>query len=243
MKKLLTILLLTPFFSFGQITVTNIGYSSFSTGGFAGFSAPGGNGFIAGNLYIIFFGTSFTGGTPATVSLSGTSQTWTEIANVVNTTSNRRIQAFRYIPNTSHFNGVSVTYGGTGSQDGSFFWMAAVGGCVTTGTNGSDAILQYVTATDNSTIDPSLTLSALTNRSAVIASWIDDVNPFGPATPESGWTEGGENGYATPDTGGYYMYRIGSSDNTPSTSRGFFSNWAGIAIEIKAAGRRIFNTQ
>lgn len=239
MRKLLLFLVL--FISVActaQVTITNVTTSNYSTGGLAAF---GGFTFTEGRMYIIFFGTSFTGSTPATVSLSGTGQTWTEVGTsggALNTTSQRRIQAFRFAPASTNTNTVSVTYGGTGSQDGSFYYIIQITGCLTTGTNGSDGIIQAVTDDDGSA-DPTITLAALTNRSGVIMSFINENNP--PAgTAESGWSEVHDGGYGTPNTGGYLMSITSSSDNTPTVTAAS-SNWAGIAIELKASGRRIVN--
>jgi hypothetical protein len=110
---------------------------------------------------------------------------------------------------------------------------------LTTGTNGADAIVQVVTAPDNATIHPTITMASLGARASVITGWMNDINP--PAgTAESGWSETEDDGFATPDRGGYSMVRQNTSDNTPSWAEGggLFSNWAGIAIELRASGRR-----
>jgi hypothetical protein len=114
-------------------------------------------------------------------------------------------------------------------------------GANVTGTNGSNGIIQSPTATSNAVIQPSITMSALQGGSGVLAGWINDFNPP-TGTAESGWTEANDAGYATPTTGGYFLIRNNSGDNTPSWTAGSLSNWAGIAIEFKSAFRRIVIT-
>jgi hypothetical protein len=224
------IILLFPFSVSGQIVFTNTN-SGFSTTGIGSVLGPT---LTAGKFYIMFAGTSNGAGTPATVSLSGTGQTWTEIGTAggaLNSTSGKRVQAFRYYATSTTTSDITFSY--TGTQDGGWCALYEVAGAVTTGTNGADAIVQTVTNTDNATQHPNISLAALQSRAGVIAGWINDVNP--PAgTAEASWTESIDGGYATPDTGGYVMYRSSTSDNTPSWTAGTFSNWAGIGIEVKA---------
>ena len=235
MKRLL--FLLFPVFSYGQIVIQE--YSvGFQTLGIGSISSKT---YEAGHLYIIFAGIS-NSSTPATVSLSGGSTTWTEIGGaggVLNGSSFRRIQAFRYAPASNTTTSITITY--TGSQDGGF----AVGYDITNvdvgGTNGSNAIVGFQVGSGCGA-NPSLTMAALssTGRNAVLSSFINSVNPFG-GSPESGWTEYEDNGYAIPDTGGYVMYRIGTTDNTPTVTIGA-GCWAGMAMELKANNRRIIIT-
>jgi hypothetical protein len=230
MKKLLFIICI--FFSgivYGQTTITNLG-SNFTTLGIGVFS---GVPFVSGRLYIFFVGVSNAGGTPATVTLSGSSQTWTEIAMTLNNSGNRRIYAFRYLATSSHSNQTDFSISGV--QDGMFATLIGITGCVTTGTNGADAVVQSTTSNANGA-DPSLTLSAIANRGSVLTGFINERNAFG-GTAESGWTGGEDNGYATPDTGEFVMWRISTTDNTPTVTS-TSNNWGGIAIEIRAAGRR-----
>jgi len=232
MKKL--IFLLFPVFSYGQITITEVG-NGYNTLGIGSMNSVT---FTAGDLYIMFAGTSNDAGTVATVSLSGTGQTWDEITSaggVVNGGNRKRIQVFRYAPtSTSGSNTINVTY--TGTQDGGWVVLYKVTGADVSGTNGANAIVQNNLGSANGA-NPTLTLSsAILDRGAVMFGLANGTNPF-TGTEESGWTEAADNGYATPNTGAYVMYRVNTTDNTPTVTMAS-DNWAGIAIELKASGRR-----
>jgi hypothetical protein len=232
MKKLLTILLFLPLISFGQITVAAWGPNSFTTSGIATIS---GATFTAGKLYIIFLCTT-DASTPGTSTITSSNTTWTEIATVTGAiiaSPTIRLTAFRFLPTSTVSETLNVTTGGT--QTGAWAYGLEITGMDNTGTNGANAIVQSVTANDNATIHPSISLAAISStRNAVIAGFANDVNP--PAgTVEASWTEHVDNGFNTPTTGGYVMSRISTTDNTPSWSAAVFSNWLGIAIEIKAS--------
>lgn len=237
MKKILFILILFPVTLFSQVTISRVAL----TGTFVG------NGSLvtsqsynkdAGKLYIVIVGISNTGSTPATASLSGTDQTWTEMGSaggILNGSSFRRIQIFRYAPSSLNTNAYTISY--TGSANGSFVEAYVVTGVDVGGTNGSNAIHQVTFSSANSA-DPTLTFSSFPNAKSVIAGFINSVNPF-TGTAESGWTEGTDNGYALPDTGGYIMYRTNTSDNTPTVTAAS-GNWAGITVAFNSP-RRIIN--
>jgi len=226
MKKLL--FLLFPIFSYGQASF-NVMASDFQT---VGIGVVAGQSFVTGRLYIWFVGVSNAGGSPATITLTGTGQTWTQVATTLNNSTNRRIYAFRFAPGSNNTN--QTDFNITGVQDGMFHFLVEVTNVITTGTNGADGVVQSTTSSANGA-DPSLTLSALGGRNSVISSFINERNPF-TGTPESGWTES-DGGYATPDTGGYLMYRVNTTDNTPTVTA-TSSNWGGIAIEVRTSGRR-----
>ena len=227
MKKLL--FLLFPVFSYGQITFTHQA-SGFDTNGIG---SIGSTTYDAGKLYILFAGTT-NSSTPATVSLSGGATVWTEIANQISDDGLMRIQAFRYAPAADETAVVSITY--TGSQNGGYVQVCEITGVDVTGTNGSNAIVQSVGDAIDANANPSITLATLNSRSGVIAGFINTINPFTGAA-ESGYVEQHESGYNTPTTGGYYMTRTNAGDNTPTVTAAS-SNWAGIAIELRASGRR-----
>ncbi len=232
MKKI--IFLLFPAFSYGQMTITNLG-GSFNT---AGVSSIGSITMNAGNLYIIFTGTSNDAGTVATVSLAGTGQTWTEITSaggVTNGGNRKRLQAFRVAPTSTNSNTINITY--TGVQDGGWAQLYEITGCDVSGTNGSNGIVNNNVGSANGA-NPTLTLStAILNRGMVVFALANGTNPF-TGSPESGFTELLDGGYATPNTGGYLMYMANTTDNTPTVTMSS-DNWAGIAIELRASGRRV----
>jgi len=234
MKKIL--FLLFPIISYGQMTITGVsnGYQTL------GIASAGTGAYAVGDFFIAFCGTTNSGGTPATVSLAGTSQTWTQIGSALNISGDYRIQAFRWAATTSAGSGtINVTY--TGTQDGGWMIVLKVTGADVTGTNGSNGIVQFANDAQNTDANPDITMSVISNsRNSVVCGFINNQNPFG-GGPESSWTEYGEGGYNTPTTGGYTMYRTGTTDNTPTVTASA-SNWAGIAIELKASGRRIIIT-
>jgi hypothetical protein len=231
MKKL--IFLLFPVFSYGQMTVTGAS-SGYQTLGIGSINNQTWN---IGELIICFAGTTNSGGTPATVSLAGTSQTWTQIDNKLNIAGDYRIQAFRYVATTNAVANATTNITYTGTQDGGWTITLRITGADITGTNGANAIVQSVTDAQNTDANPDITMAAIANvKNSIVCGFINNQNPFGGA-PESSWTEYGEGGYSTPTTGGYTMFRVGTTDNTPTVTAAS-SNWAGIAIELRAAGRR-----
>lgn len=232
MKRLLFILF--PVFSYGQITIAEytVGFQTLGIGSISSKT------YEAGHLYIIFAGTTNTT-TPATVSISGGSTTWTEISNIVSDGSTMRIQAFRYAPASNTTTALTITY--TGSQNGGFTIGYDINGADVTGTNGSNGIVQSVTDAIDASANPTITMAAISSsNNAVLVGFINTLNPFG-GTAETDWTEDEDNGYADPTTGGYVMHRLLTTDNTPTVTAAS-SNWAGIAIEIKRSGRRIIIT-
>lgn len=186
----------------------------------------------AGKLYLFI---ATTTGTTNNGTITATTTTWTNVANVGDAT--RRVQIFRCVP-SSTVSGESVqlgTFGGGSTGYSVAIWE--ITGVPTTGTNGSDAIVQAVTATGTATANPSITMSGLANsNSAVIAVFANSLNPFG-GTAESGWTEDFDSGYTTPDAGSYYMSRLTTTDNTPTVTASA-SDWAGVAIELKSLAKR-----
>lgn len=240
MRRLLFIILfLFPIVTFSQIVITRYNTTCCFTGGIIGL---GGLTYNAGSLIIFFVGTSNAAGTPATISLSGTGQTWTEIGTAggaLNSTSGKRVQAFRFAPTSDNSNDVTLTISGT--QDGMWIEVFRITGADVTGTNGSNGIVQSATNAQDASANPTITMSALSGGgNAVIAGFINTLNPFG-GTPESGWGEQDDNGFATPDCGVYIMSRLTTTDNTPTVTASA-SDWAGLAIEIKSAFRRIIIT-
>lgn len=93
-----------------------------------------------------------------------------------------------------------------------------------------------VAGATGSTADPSISLTART--ASVISAFSNNANPF-TGTPESGWTEDVDAGFATP-TGRYSMHRDNTTDYTPTVTSSA-SNWTGIAIQIYGRRRIIID--
>ena len=233
MKKLL--FLLFPVFSYGQVVITTtpeFGYSYSSTAA----GVINSQTYTAGKLYIcIVMRVDATA--VADFVLAGTTSTWTEIANVTGVTTGTdlaRLKVYRYAPGSNVTEGLTIS--NAGSQDGYVGVLYEITGVVTTGTNGADGIVQIVTDAQDANANPTITMAALNPKNTVLAFFGNDVNPFG-STEESGWSELSENGFTTPTTGGVFISRHRTSDNTPSVTASA-SNWVGVAIELNSTGRR-----
>jgi len=128
---------------------------------------------------------------------------------------------------------------------GTFNWSAGGLGCAirvvqfsntdTSGSGGSGAIVQSLTATNEAAADPAVTLSALdaSGRNAVIVLVGDDVNNAADIAPETDWTEIAEVAFNTPATGTAFVYRLATTDNTVTTTA-TSRDWGIAAVEIKA---------
>lgn len=231
MKTVLSILLFLTLSAQGQIGINNYG-NNVLTATFTN-ATLGSNNFIAGRLYLIFV-TTTKATTPETPTMSGTGQTWTQINTVANST--QRITAFRFYCTADNTNDATIFVGP--NQTSYIINRYEITGMLTTGTNGSDAIVQ--SAVNNATgANPSITLSSITSsRNAVIVGLSNNTNPFS-GTAEAGWTENYDGGTTLP-TGGYTMYRLNTTDNTPVVTAAS-SDWVGIGVEIKTAIRRRIN--
>lgn len=232
MKHLLSILFFCPLICFGQvvITVTTHGNYTYSTSAIGTIASQT---YSAGKFYLLIH-MRVDGSTPSNFTVTGTSSTWTEVANVTGITSGTptaRIKVFRYAPTSDVTESLSMS--GAGLEDGSIVVLYEITGVVTTGTNGSNAIVQAVTNSGDASANPSITMSALESpgRNTVIAFFGNNVNPFG-ATPETDWTELSEGGFTVPTTGGVFIRRNTTTDNTPSVTASA-SDWIGVAIELR----------
>ena len=224
MKKL--IFLLFPVFSYGQIAINKLYYAAASVTTNATAFGISGATFTTGKLYLLI--TASTGTTnPGT--LTSSTLTWSSVINYGDAT--RRIQVFRCVPgSTATGENVSLGTFGGGSTGFLFGIWEITGFDITT----PIAQLNFDSQTG---ANPTITLAALQNsRSAVISVFFNNRNGFSGAE-ESGWVEDLDDGYTTPDAGSYIMSRTTTTDNTPTVTSSS-STWIGIALEIKAAGRR-----
>lgn len=179
----------------------------------------------AGKLYL--FVTGMTGAS-SFGTITASTQTWNTVSQVGNST--RRLAVYRCMP-TETVTLEDVSLGSFGGCTGYFVALYEISNVKTTGANGADAIVQAVSNTGTASANPSISMASLTgNTNAVMAFFTNSLNPFG-GTPESGWTEDFDSGYATPDNGSYIMHRLNTTDNTPTVTASA-SDWAGIAIEL-----------
>lgn len=236
MKKLLIILLFFTCTSQAQITIGHTNTVTTSSGSASSQVRPSTD-FTSGRLYLLFVSNP-KATTPDEATCTGTSQTWTKVDGLTfNTIASptQRITVYRFLAASTFSATTTITFGATQLAISSHLYE--ITGVNTTGTNGSGAIVQVVTNSSDATANPSVTMAAISSGfNAVIAYFANDINPMG-GTVEAGWTEDFDNGYASPDRGDYSMYRLTTTDNTPTVTAAS-SDWAGIAIEIKALTRR-----
>lgn len=232
MKRLLFILLLLSFKSYAQtVSIVAQGFQTLGIGSTTSTT------YLASNVYLFTFCVTNAGGTAGSINPSGTGLTFTSIVDFLDGSGTRRLQVFRAKPTSNTTTAISYSY--TGTQDGTWVIVSEIAGADITGTNGANAIVQVVTDAQNTT-NPTITMASISGSKTVISFFANDANPFS-ATPESGWTEDVDNGYSVPNTGGYMMHRLTTTDNTPTLTAAS-SNWMGVAIEIKppSSARRIF---
>jgi hypothetical protein len=238
MKKL--IFLLFPVFSYGQVTITKVTTAGELTCNGAGIIGVTHNNvaLTQDKLYlaiVIADSTNNYGG-----NITGTSHTWDTVSQVGNFS--RRISVYRSVPASSTTTDdptVSFTFGNY--PNAIHFTVWEITGVPMT-TNGADAIVQSVKDSALASTTATITMASLLNgRASVFAVFGNNLNPFG-GSVESGWTEQVDGGCATfPSStyiGGFYiMTRISTTDNTPTTTVSS-SDWHGVALELRASGRR-----
>lgn len=161
---------------------------------------------------------------------------FTQIATVTyNTiaTGFSRLTIFRYMGAADKTEVVTTTWSETQTAGGTT--LLKVTGCDLSGTNGAGAIVQAVTNNADATANPNVTMAALTGSiNSVISVFANDAAAFG-GTPESGWSQLTTGDFSNNNV--YVMTRNTTTDNTPTVTASS-SDWAGIAIEIKAPARR-----
>lgn len=229
MKRILSILLLLPVFSYGQISMSNLltfgpNYCSGCTGGHGGGNTQT---FTKGKIYIAI--TASAGFAPASVAAGPNA--FTLVSQV--TVGSRYLGLYVYAPLSTHTGAFWFEYSPNGScyDYGKGYEISGV----PSGSNGIVAIKQVVTNSGTSA-DPSITLSALSSGNAVMAFFINSSGDF-TGSPESPFTELWDEGCVTYPISTYGMRNISGSDNTPSFTAAS-STWAGIAIELRS-GRKV----
>jgi len=236
MKKVLFILLLVSNFCFGQINLnfTTQGPYDYST---SGLGAVNSQTYYKGKVYLFIY-LRFAAATPGDFSVTGTNTTWTPIVNttaITTATDLARLKVFVCSPSADYTEALSIS--GAGLATGTISVLLEIDG-TPTNNNGSGAIVQVVTGSADAGADPTITMAALetTSRNTVLAFFGNNVNPFG-ATMETDWTELSQGGFNTPTSGGVFIKRDYTVDNTPSVVASA-SDWIGVAFEIRG-GRRV----
>ncbi len=233
MKNLLLILLFLPVIGMAQIAITNQTAISVSTAD--GTNRNISSAILQSNSVYLFIVTNSKASSPDIPTATSPSFTWTQVAT--ETTATHRVTVFRALVVSGATETITATFGAT--YTGVSLQLIRVTGCVLTGTNGSDAIVQSVTDV-GAGADPAITMAAISSsRNSVMAFFANNINPFG-STEEAGWTLLGNTGYDTPASGITTTMRLNTTDNTPTVTAAS-SDWAGIAIEIKSTARRRIN--
>lgn len=188
----------------------------------------------SGTLLLAFVHNAL-GSAPTTPTFSGHGLTWAQVATVTfNTiaTPLNRVTVFRAWCTTGTTGTFTADFGGV-SQSGGYVRVVQFRG-VKSGSadNGASSIAQFPTNRGDASSNPNITMSALAadGSSAVVYCFGNDINVF-TATPETDWVEQDDVGFNTPATGSYLGYRIPTTDNTVTVTRGA-SDWGGIAIEV-----------
>jgi len=170
--------------------------------------------------------------TPDIPTLTGLGVNWVKVGTTNWGGQLTRLTLFRSMTNNTPTADALVADFAGANQTGCTMHGLAFSNVVTSGSQGSGAIVQSLQAT-NSSANPTVTLSALsaTGKNAVYCVFANDANGYAATSVDSGWTEFIQNGYNTPATGQLGIYAIGTTDNTPSITDGAQA-WAAIAIEI-----------
>jgi len=231
MKKL--IFLLFPVFSYGQITISKLvaDANALSCLNIANINLVS-TAFTANKVYICV---AMVDSCSSYGTITGGSNTWNVVSQQQTGTGNtRRLSVWRTTSVATETVTMTLT---VGNARGVWFDFYLVEGVPNTN-NGADAILQAV-KDSGSSANPVITMGGLlNNRSAVLSFFHNNANPFG-GTPESSWTETEDNGCTFGGVlgGMYSMHSIGINDNTPTVTASS-SNWMGVALELRALGRR-----
>jgi hypothetical protein len=126
---------------------------------------------------------------------------------------------------------VTLDFGGD-NHTGCAAQIVEFSGVVTTGADGADAVIQVVSATADTTADPTLTLAGFGSGNGAYA--FVAANTQTNATVEAGWTALSHPDFATPATGLTGMWRA-SSDTSPTFTLAS-SNWGMFGVEIADSG-------
>lgn len=173
---------------------------------------------------------------PDTPTLTGNGLTWVQIDTHTYSTiasATKRITLFRSMGASPSAGAITADFAGA-SQLGCHIYVCQFTATDQTGSNGSGAIVQTVKNRGDASADPSVTLAALTGtRNAVFAVFGNLRNGFAGAVEGAPWVEDFDAGFNTPATGAYAEHALATTDNTVVVTAAS-SDWAGIAVEIKA---------
>jgi len=174
-------------------------------------------------------------GTPT---LTGAGLTWVLVQSISVGAGIPTISVFRAL-GTATAGFVSADFAGV-SQDGCIVSVHQFTQVNTSGTSGSGAIVQSLTAgPTGSGVSISATMAAFNanGNNAGFFAIGKGSNPPG-ITPKAAWTQALTTGFSSIAHGQGYgiadQYRLATTDNVPSATYGFTGGVTGIAIEIKS---------
>jgi hypothetical protein len=172
---------------------------------------------------------------PNTPTLAGYGMTWYMIAETnFNTLGSpkSKLTLFRSMTNDNPTSDALVASFGA-NQTGCSMRAVQFSGVDTSGTLGSNAIVQFAVNGADATANANVTLAALGGGgfNSVIAFLGKDTVAFS-GTPEDGWTEDWDAGANPPSNAGYCMYNFFTTDNTVIVTN-TAADWAAMAVEIK----------
>lgn len=171
--------------------------------------------------------------TAATPTLTGNGLTWVQVNTVTCDSGLKRLTIFRALGASPTTGAVTADFAGD-NQTGCHIVVVQFTGVDTSGTNGSGAVVQSNTGSGAGT-SVSVTLSALTGSSNAV--WMIGCNRGATGfqgTPEASWTENTDATGGSPNFGFSDIYRLATTDNTPSTTI-TSDNWGAVAVEIKVS--------
>lgn len=200
----------------------------------------------ANRLVLAAIGSSQGGsGATAVPTLSGNGVTWVQVATVQSgdASTGRRVTLFRARHASPSAGAVTIDFGGV-AQTRCAWSIVEWSDIDTSGTNGSGAIVQAVTAFALTGTAGTATLAAFgdaTNNAAYSAITTSG-GASNPITPEGGYTELHQVQPTAEAQRLETMWQLGGADLTPAPSWAVSLEWAQIAVEIKAASSAVTGT-
>jgi len=189
------------------------------------------------NNLVLAWVTNTKGTTPDTPTLSGNGLTWVQVATVTWGTiaaPTARTTLFRAMGAAPSAGAVTISFGATNNQTGCAWSIIMFSGVVTSGTNGSDAVVQSLTNRIDASTALTITLAALGDAANASAGGFSNMkNQDTSITAGEGYTISAGASYNSPKTSIRSEWQTTGSTTVNVTSTS--SDIGGIAVEVKAA--------
>src|SRR3990167_7648127 len=169
------------------------------------------------------------------VTASGNSLTWVQIANfdIDSAGTHSQLTLFRAMGASPTSGAVTITFGA--NKDACSWSIVEFSGVDTTGTNGSGAVVQLVTATGDSTALLA-TLASFSHANNATYGAFSSYHGVGDTiTPGSGFTEVHDVVDTTTEYSHIQTEWVLANDTTVDATLSSTQNWGAIGVEIKAA--------